>query len=682
MVARRSANGKPLGRPTNESKRAQQMAAMPPSDLKQIAKAAQHINNRYDAAGRGRRMAGWNPPGTGPNSALTGLQNIRNRAHDSARNDWASESAAQKMTTALIGIGITPRFKRVTSIERRREITDLFLDFSKVCDADGVLDVFGQQSLGVRTWFVGGEYFLRRRARFEDEGLPVPFQVQVLEADMCPLLDVDLNGGWQKLPVEHKIRQGIELNKRGKRVAYWFHKEHPADGQNLLSLGENDYIRVAASEVAHVFKPLRPGQMRGVSGLATILTRLRETGDYEDAVLTRQKIANLFVAFIKRTLPSLDPNDPLYGALTGAAAEIGPNQVGTLDDAAGGAPLLPMSPGLMQELEDGQDVTFANPPEAGTTYSDYLRTQTMGTSAAIGLPYELHAGDIREISDRTLRVLINEFRRFAQQNQWQIIIPMHCQRVIDWFADAALLAGKITLAELDDVRRVTHAPHGWEYIHPVQDPQGKALEVEKGFRSRSSVIGEKGDDPDEVDEERKSDLDREKRLDLWVDPNPQPPAPAAAPTPAEDDEEQEREDPEDGPNADLFREVRNLTTTVARMDGMMSAKPEPQQPQSLTIHLPPSSVENNITVEPGPAPNVTVTNQVEPTPVQVHNQVDVTPGAVHVAAPNVSVHNEVQPADVKVELPARKTESTFKRDADGNIVKATQIETSLPPTED
>ena len=90
---------------------------------------------------------------------------------------------------------------------------------------------------------------------------------------------------------------------------------------------------------------------------------------------------------------------------------------------------------------------------------------------------------------------------------------------------------QISLAEADDVRRVEHAPHGWTYIHPVQDPQGKALEVANGFRSRSSVITEKGDDPVEVDEERLADQRREE--DLGINPPPaagSEPAPAPAPS--------------------------------------------------------------------------------------------------------------------------------------------------------
>ena len=40
------------------------------------------------------------------------------------------------------------------------------------------------------------------------------------------------------------------------------------------------------------------------------------------------------------------------------------------------------------------------------------------------------------------------------------------------------------------------------------------MEVQAGFRSRSSVIGERGDDPEQVDAERKADQDRADKLGL------------------------------------------------------------------------------------------------------------------------------------------------------------------------
>lgn len=518
MAERISANGKRLGRPPG-TKTTVSVASQPQPDASTlaIARMMQSYRARYDAAGRGKRMAAWNAPGTGPNSALSGLQTIRNRSRDANRNDWAGESSTQKWATALIGIGIVPRFRRIKSKTRRQFVTDLWSDFVAQCDSDGVNNTYGMQTLAVRSLMTDGEIFGRRRARFADEGLAVPVQIQLLEADMVPMLDAD---SYKGLSVGNVIRSGIELDKRGKRIAYWVYKKHPgdADGSNV---DPDSLVRVAASDMFHMFEQKRPGQLRGVSMLAPVLARLRNIGDYEDTTLERQKIANLWVGFITRELPTMDPNDPNTGALTGLEQDVAPD----------GAGLVPLRPGLIQELEDGQKFDFSNPPEAGTTYSDYMRTSHLGTAAASGIPYELFSGDIINISDRTLRVIINEFRRLAEQRQWQIVIPQMCQRIVDWFTNAAALIGAIGLDEVDDVRRVEHAPHGWAYIHPTQDVQGKALEVTNGFRSRSSVISERGEDPDSVDEERAADQKRNEDLGLPV-PGAVVAAPAAKPEPA------------------------------------------------------------------------------------------------------------------------------------------------------
>jgi lambda family phage portal protein len=510
-MATYSKHGKLLGRPPKAATPAPVRSTVPnprirpaaaPTDAQLLAlgKATERYMARYDAAGRGKRVAAWNPPSTGPNEALAGLQTIRNRARDSVRNDWSGESLIQKWGTTLIGIGITPRFKRVPKA-RKQAVLDLFNDFVAACDADGVLNLYGLQTLVVRAWLESGECFVRRRPRFSDEGLPVPVQMQVLESDMCPIFSTDSYAG---LPVGHKIKDGIEFNKRGRRIAYWFFKEHPGDMPESGMIGPDTLVRVLAADVAHVYEPHRPGARRGVSILAPVIMHLRNTGDYVDTTLERQKLANLWVGFITRELPKFDPNEIDADPLSGLQR--------VMDEAGNG--LLPLRPGLIQELEDGQSFNFANPPEAGTTYSDYIRTSHLGTSSGGGMPYELFSGDIAGISDRTLRVMMNEFRRHAEQRQWQIVIPQFCQRAVNWFVDAGVLQGDFGLDEADLIRRVEHAPHGWAYIHPVQDPQGKLLEIEGGIRSRASVIGEKGDDPETVDEERQADDQREQELQI------------------------------------------------------------------------------------------------------------------------------------------------------------------------
>lgn len=510
-------------------------------------KPAQQIRARYDAAGQGRRLAGWNPPSSGPNAALSGLTTIRNRSRDSSRNDWSGASGVQKWTSNLIGIGITPRFKRIKAKARKQKLQDLWDDYVAEADADGVLNFYGLQTLAVRSWLDGGEVFARKRSRFTDEGLAVPMQVQLLESDMVPLFDAT---AWEGLPVGNTIRDGIEFDRRGKRTAYWVYKEHPGDGQIGMMPERDKLVRVAASEMIHMYEPLRPGQRRGVSMLAPVLARLRNIENYDDATLTRQQLANLVVAFITRGLPKLTGDEDIDG-LTGQPFDT---------DGETGAPLVGLQPGLVQELEDGQDVTWSNPPEAGTNYSDYMRTQHMGTAAATGLPYEIFSGDIRNVSDRTLRVLVNEFRRLAEQRQWQIVIPQFCQRVMTWFVEAGVLVGKIGVDEADDARRVEWSPHGWAHIHPTQDPMGKQIELEMGVRSRSSVISENGDDPDTVDDERAADRDREDALGLNSITNPAPPPPPAGAQPVDDseDDQQDQQDQQEQQQQAQLREAMRL----------------------------------------------------------------------------------------------------------------------------
>ena len=105
-----SKNGKPLGRPPGTP--TEVMPAVDKETLA-VAKALQTFRARYDAAGRGRRMASWTPPSSGPNDALEGLQTIRDRSREASRNDWAGESSVQKWAT-MVG-----RANKAASSDRR-----------------------------------------------------------------------------------------------------------------------------------------------------------------------------------------------------------------------------------------------------------------------------------------------------------------------------------------------------------------------------------------------------------------------------------------------------------------------------------------------------------------------------------------------------------------------------------
>ncbi len=650
-----STEKRPRGRPSNASKLA--VAAQIAVDLGKLV-------NQYDAAGQGRRMQSWKAPGTGPNQALKGLQTLRNRARDSSRNDWTGASSLRRWTTNLIGTGISARFNKIKAEGTREKYAELFADWCEECDADGVNNFFAMETLATRAWIESGEVFARLRQRRANFGMKVPLQVQLLEADMVPLLDVD--NYYPDMPRGNRIRSGIELDPSGQRAAYWIYKEHPGDMP--ATLDRNQLIRVPASQMIHVFETLRPGQLRGVPDNAAILTRLRNVLDYEDAALERQKLANLFLATIEKAGVSgvYDGTDPLTGLPIKASSADGP--------------AVTLEPGVVHELLPGEKLNFTNPPEAGTAYGEYMRSQNLGTAAGSGMPYELMSGDIYNIQDRTLRIVIQEFRRYCEQRQWQTIIPKFCVPILKAFVATAAVMGEIAMADVDACRRAEWQPHGWAYIHPTQDVEARAKEVEAGFRSRDSVIAERGDDPQKVDQERKLGKDREDKLDLTPEPvaapgvGAKPGAPAGKPKPTNEVMPQ------------FEASLSRLETLVATIQAAAARAPQNEPPQQLHVHAhiaaPTVAVTNN--VEPTPVtintPEVIVTNNVDPTPITVtapNVQVNVDPTPITVTAPNVAITNEVQPATVVVELPTRETKSVIKRDAMGNIIDVKQVESTV-----
>ena len=220
--------------------------------------------------------------------------------------------------------------------------------------------------------------------------------------------------------------------------------------------------------------------------------------DFDDAVLEKQKLSNLFTLFITKPVAS-----GVEDIMTGLPAEY---------DSSG--PIAGLEPGIAQELLPGEDVRFSEPPGVGADYIDFMRMQNLGVAAGVGLPYELMSGDLKDVSDRSLRIGVNEFRRGAEARQWHTLVPRFLKPIRDAWCQQAALSGALTGTEATEAKAVTWAFPAWAYMHPTQDVERAKLEVDAGFRSRASVIAEMGYDPAAVDQERADDAARAAGLGL------------------------------------------------------------------------------------------------------------------------------------------------------------------------
>ena len=188
----------------------------------------------------------------------------------------------------IIGAGIMPRAASGDD-KLDRTVDALFNRWTAECDADGQLDFYGLQTLICREMVEAGEVLVRRRLRRSSDGLPVPLQLQVLEADF---LDATESGALG----DGRLVQGIEFDPMGKRRAYWLHAAHPGDAWGALQGGLGSRP-VPATEIAHVYEKQRT-QARGVPWGAPVIRSLRDLDDYEVAELVRKKTEACVTAIV------------------------------------------------------------------------------------------------------------------------------------------------------------------------------------------------------------------------------------------------------------------------------------------------------------------------------------------------------------------------------------------------
>ena len=232
-------------------------AVAPRTALKRVLarQSFEAITRGYDGAAKGRRTDGWRTSATSADAevAIAGAL-LRDRMRDLVRNNPHAAKAVSALVNNIVGSGIIPR--AASGNEKiDAQANKLWANWSAQCDADGQLDFLGLQTLACRQMIEAGEVLLRRRPRRPNDGLDVPLQLQLLEADM---LDSGRNGD---LADGGRIVQGVEFDPIGKRRAYWLFAQHPGD--NSVSLKRRiDSLASPASDIVHLYEKQRT-QVRG-----------------------------------------------------------------------------------------------------------------------------------------------------------------------------------------------------------------------------------------------------------------------------------------------------------------------------------------------------------------------------------------------------------------------------------
>lgn len=413
-------------------------------------------------------------------------------------NNPYAVSAKEQWVASMAGHGIKPS-SLITDREKKKKLQSLWLNWTDEADHDDLLDFYGLQALIASELFEAGECFVRIRPAPENS--TVPFRLQILPTEMLPYV------GDKTAANGNVIELGVEFDRNGKRQAYHFYEEHPGD---LLNRRSGRTIRVPASEVLHLYRPLRAGQIRGIPQSIASMVRLAMLDLYDDAELERKRTTALFAAFVTKPANEEDDGDHPLGV---------PMPGGPLANAGGGDQIS-MESGAIIDLNPGEEISFSEPADVGSNYDPFQYRTLLQIAAGFGVPYSGMTGDLTRANYGSIRAGELSHRRRVQAYQHNVMVYQFCRPVWRRFLDMATAIGVAPwtpteyVSDTSAMRAVKWIPPKWEWVDPLKDRQAEVVAVNNGFKSRSDVIEEEGYDPEELDDRIAADQARADELGL------------------------------------------------------------------------------------------------------------------------------------------------------------------------
>lgn len=471
-------------------------AVSPSWELQRLrARVARDVMQRhYEGAATGRRTQGWHRSSSDANMAAGPyLGRLRDAARDLVRNNPFAESALSTIVNHTVGWGILAKPKPADPAAL--SLWQAWAE-STECDADGTNDIYGLQKLAMRTIVESGEVLVRRRMRRPTDGLALPMQLQILEPDFIDTAKDSLvtnTGG-------ARVIQGVEFDALGRRIAYWLFREHPGS-----AFATATSVRVPASEILHIFKPMRPGQVRGASWFAPVLLRFKDFDEFEDATLMKQKIAAMLCVL------TTDP--------TGSGAAIG--ELDNPGNADGGTLIDGLYPGMISNLPPGRDVKIVEPPSV-REYADYCRTSLRAIATGMGVPYECLTGDYANMPFSAARASRIEHWHHVEDWRWRLLIPQFCDPIWAWTMEVAAITRNVGALRGDAVQLpgVEWTAPPAPLVDPVNEGLAIMRNVRAGIQTLSDALRERGYDPAAVLQEYADDFRRLDELKLIFDSDP------------------------------------------------------------------------------------------------------------------------------------------------------------------
>lgn len=406
---------------------------------------------------------------------------VRSRARELYRNNPVVRSYFGLRAANVVGPdGIRAQaqlFNKDGSLNQAecRALETAFADWAKSVSVCGRLTLTDGAQLADNTSGCDGEVLVQL------VNLPLThnkygFGIRIIDAD---LLDIEFNraaGRGGKGELLNEVRMGVELDAYGKPVAYHVWNAHPNDYNQPV----RERVRIASSELLHLFEATRPNQTRGVSVLNSVMVPLKMLEGYQEAELVSARISSAKLGWLKYT----------EAAAAELSHEIPQNPLHYTAEA-----------GSIQMLPPGLEFQSWDPGSPTNTYDPFVKSKLREVAAGLKVSYNSLAADLTGVNYSSLRSGL-----LLERDQWRTlqarIIAKFYQPLFEAFVRNAVLTPSWPAELTRDAERyancVRFIPRGWDWVDPLKDINAQVVALQNGLTSRDEILAEKGGNFDAV----------------------------------------------------------------------------------------------------------------------------------------------------------------------------------------
>lgn len=444
----------------------------------------------YDAGDYSRGNANWRVMNQSAEyTDKYSRDNVRARARDLERNSDMMNSVIGAYKRNVIGGGYTLQTK--TGNDKLNDtIEAAWKKWCKKqnCDVTGTQSFMQIMRMCVKRKKVDGGILIVKR--YTKDGF-LPFKLQTFEVD-----ELD-NSQMTPKNQGNKVVGGIELNEYNKPVGYWI-RQYPVD-----SLALTTPVYIDAKDVIFMYTKHRPSQVREISDMSPTITRIRDANEFMVAVSVKERIAACLSVFIKKTIPTTGIGS--IGRGIGGAA-------GERQDYQGKS----ITPGMIKELNAGDEIQVVNPAGQATDAASYIKLQQRLVGAGQGVSYEATSRDMSQSTySSTRQSIIEDDMTYAEEKE---LLMEVMDEIYETFVISLWLTGNIKVRDFWD-KKDMYLEHTWivapkKWIDPQKEANANRIALATGQKTFKQIAAEQGRDWKEQIEEIAEVLNYAKELGI------------------------------------------------------------------------------------------------------------------------------------------------------------------------